>query len=134
MRLFWIAAIFILSNHLVMSQNLSADQIVQKQLEAYNSGNIDEFMSVFHTEIELWQLGGEKPIAKGFEAVRNIYKNLFENSPQLNSVVINRSVIGNKVIDYERITGRNGNSEPLYLMMIYEIKDQKIHKAYSIRE
>jgi hypothetical protein len=134
MKVYWIVVFTVLFSPIIMSQNLSADQIVQKQLEAYNSGNIDEFMAVFHTDIEIWQLGGEKPVATGFEAVKNIYQNLFMNSPNLNSIVINRSVIGNKVVDYEKITGRNGNAEPLFLMMIYEIKDQKIYRAYSIRE
>ena len=33
------------------------EQIVQLQLEAYNAGDIDKFMSVFSDDIELWTLG-----------------------------------------------------------------------------
>jgi hypothetical protein len=82
----------------------------------------------------MWGLGGDAPVAKGFENVKELYKNLFEKSPNLHSTVINRTVIGNKVIDYEIITGRNDDSTPLYLVMIYEIKDGKIYRGYSIRE
>ncbi len=109
------------------------EQVVQRQLEAYNEGNIDKFMAVFSDDIELWTLGESQPWSKGHEAVKAVYANLFKNSPDLHSVVMNRSVIGNKVIDYERITGRNGG-EVLYLVMIYEVRDGKIFRATAVRE
>jgi hypothetical protein len=108
-------------------------QVVQLQLEAYNEGDIDKFMSVFSEDIELWTLGESQPWSKGFDAVKTVYANLFKNSPDLHSVVLNRSVIGNKVIDYERITGRNGGDE-LMLVMIYEVRDGKIFRATAVRE
>jgi hypothetical protein len=108
-------------------------EVVQLQLEAYNRGNIDDFMAVFSEDIELWTLGESQPWSKGFDAVKSVYSNLFKNSPDLYSVVLNRSVIGNKVIDYERITGRNGGDE-LMLVMIYEVRDGKIFRATAVRE
>lgn len=116
------------------AQNLTPSQIVEKQLMGYNNKNIDEFMSVFHQDIQLWQLGDSVPVAKGFSNVQQLYANLFKKSPNLHSDVINRTVIGNKVIDYEIITGRNNVTTPLYLVMIYEIKDEKIYRAYSVRQ
>jgi hypothetical protein len=109
------------------------EQVVQIQLEAYNERDIDKFMSVFSDDIELWTLGESQPWAKGKDSVRAVYANLFKNSPELNSQVLNRSVIGNKVIDYERITGRNGG-DVLFLVMIYEVRDGKIFRATAIRE
>lgn len=116
------------------AQNILPEQVVQVQLEAYNEGDIDKFMSVFHQEAELWNLGDEKPIAEGWENLKAIYSNLFEKSPNLHSEVINRTKIGNKIIDYEKITGRNNSNEALFLIMIYEIKDEKIYRAFSVRE
>jgi hypothetical protein len=110
------------------------DQVVQQQLEAYNKRDIDSFMMVFHQEIELWSLGSEAPNAVGWENVKKLYADLFTLSPELNSTVLNRSVIGNKVIDYERISGRKGTSEDVFLVMIYEIKDGLIWKAWALRE
>ena len=116
------------------AQNILPEQVVQIQLEAYNEGDIDKFMSVFHQEAELWNLGDEKPIAEGWANLKAIYTNLFEKSPNLHSEVINRTKIGNKIIDYEKITGRNNSNEALFLIMIYEIKDDKIYRAFSVRE
>lgn len=110
------------------------EKVVQKQLEAYNSRDIDSFMAVFHADIELWTLGSETVSAVGWEKVKEIYKELFDQSPELNSTVMNRSIIGNKVIDYEKIYGRRGSKEDLFLVMIYEIEEGKIRRAWAVRE
>jgi len=112
----------------------SAEHVVQQQLEAYNARNIDAFMAVFHADIELWTLGAAAPNAVGWEKVKTVYADLFEQSPELHSKVLNRSVIGNKVIDYEQISGRKGVKEDLFLIMVYEVKDGKIWKAWAVRE
>lgn len=108
--------------------------VVENQLIAYNEGDIDAFMAVFHQDIQVYQYGNETPIAEGWDNVRAIYADLFQKSPNLHSTLLNRTVIGNKVLDYEYIVGRAGSDEPLFLVMIYEIKDGKIYKATSIRE
>ena len=115
-------------------QAMTPAEIAEAQLIAYNNGDVESFMKVFHEEISIWNYGDSEPRISGFENVKKVYKDLFESSPNLHSEVINRSVIGNKVLDYEYITGRNGNSEPFFLIMIYEIKDNKIYKATSIRK
>jgi hypothetical protein len=117
-----------------MSFSQTPDQIVQQQLEAYNLRDIDAFMEVFHADIELWTLGENSPSKEGWEIVKSAYLELFKNSPALNSKVLNRTVIGNKVIDYECISGRNGAEDVIYLVMIYEVKDGKIWKAWALRE
>lgn len=112
----------------------SPDVIVQQQLEAYNQHDLDAFMGVFHGEASVWRLGAPKPVADGFDEVKKLYEKVFADSPNLHSTVINRTIIGNTVIDYERITGRNGGDQTLYLVMVYQIEDGKIKRAYSISE
>ena len=107
--------------------------IVQKQLIAYNAKNLTEFTALFHEDAELFNLGDPKPIASGKTELTALYKRLFEQSPNLRSEVISRQVIGNKVLDYEIITGRMNQTEPVYLIAIYEIVDLKIKRCYFIR-
>jgi hypothetical protein len=106
--------------------------IAEAQLKAYNERDIDAFMAVFSDDVTLWNLGDTLPWANGAAKAREIYANLFASSPDLHSEVLTRTVIGNKVLDYERITGRKGG-EVLFLIMIYEIKDGKIFRATAIR-
>jgi len=105
--------------------------IVQKNLDAYNSRNIDAFMDDYHKDIKTYNLGKSVPTLEGLDAVRNYYGKLFENSPQLHSKILSRICIGNKVIDHERITGRNGSAEEVELVLIYEVEANKI-KAITV--
>ncbi|MCH8535966.1 MAG: nuclear transport factor 2 family protein [Flavobacteriaceae bacterium] len=111
-----------------------AVQVVQAQLEAYNQQDIKAFMKVFSEDISIYNFGDSNPIASGKEKVTEVYKNLFESSPNLHSQVVNRSVIGNTVLDYEIISGRQGGNEISKIIAIYEIENGLIKKATFIRE
>ena len=126
---------------LCLSLNISAQMIeeiaisvVQKQLDAYNAKDINAFMSVFSANAAIYNFGEEMALANGAEEVRAVYTKLFINSPNLQSLVINRSVIGNKVIDYELISGRQNSDELLKLIAIYEVNNGLITKATFLRE
>jgi succinate dehydrogenase hydrophobic anchor subunit len=43
----------------------TAVAVVQKQLDAYNAKDLSLFLSVFHTDAALYNLGNETPIARG---------------------------------------------------------------------
>lgn len=129
---FFITAFFHLSHAQITSD--TAVMVVQKQLEAYNAKDLEAFVAVFHPEAELYNLGNDTPIAKGKEELLSVYGRLFEQSPNLRSDVVSRMVIGNKVMDYEVITGRNKQSEPMYLVAIYEVEEGLIRRCYFVRK
>lgn len=112
----------------------TAEQIVQENLDFYNNRNIEGFMSSFSEDIKMYNLGDPNPTVVGLDAVRKVYTALFERSPKLHSNILKRIVIGNKVIDHESITGRNGNAGILELVLIYEVNQQKINKITVIRK
>lgn len=109
-------------------------EVVQNQLDAYNAKDLDAFLEVFSEEAMAYNYGETEPFIKGKSNFKITYGNLFESSPQLHSKVISRQVIGNTVLDYEYITGRQGNSQPLLLIAIYVVKDAKIVRCDFIRE
>lgn len=118
----------------VQAQKNSPEQVVQAQLEAYNARDIEAFMATFDASASLWNFGETEPIASGADALRTIYQRVFDQSPNLNSTVINRTVIGSKVIDYEVIVGRSStDNSPMHLVMIYEVRKGKIVKAVAVR-
>lgn len=132
-----LVALFVLSTFQCFSQSkekMTPEQIVQENLDFYNDRNIEGFMSSFSKDIKVYNLGDPKPSMNGLEEVRKIYTNLFEKSPKLHSNILKRIVFGNRVIDHESITGRNGNSDILELVLIYEVKDQKINKITVLRK
>lgn len=108
--------------------------MVQENLDFYNQRNIDGFMSLFSDSIALYLFGKSEPLVNGSEAIRKLYKEIFDDSPALYSTILHRAVIGNKVIDHESITGRKGSKNPLQIVMIYEVLGDKITKMTVLRE
>lgn len=113
---------------------LSAEQVVQANLDAYNARDIDRFMEYFSPNVELYNFADHQPTAKGQVELRKIYQELFNASPKLHSQILNRIVFDNKVIDHEYITGRRGSDTPVELVLIYEVKEGKIVKMTAIRK
>ena len=111
----------------------SPEDIVQENLDYYNQRNIEGFMQSFTNDIALFEFGKAEPSYKGREAIREVYQRLFDQSPKLHSTIVHRSVIGNKVIDHEHITGRKGTDEPLELVMVYEVDATHITRMTVIR-
>lgn len=115
----------------IQAQN--AEKVVQRNLNAYNAREIKAFMAEFTDDIKLINFSDQKIITEGKSAIEKLYSELFEQSPSLHSTILKRMVLENKVIDHESITGRKGNAEAIELIMIYEVKDDKIYKMTVIR-
>jgi hypothetical protein len=115
------------------AQQPEPEQIVQANLEAYNDKDIEGFMSYFTEDIQIRNYDTGEVTANGTQAVREIYDRLFRASPDLHSRILKRTVFGNKVIDHEYITGRNGSADPLELVLIYEVRGDKIHRIAVMR-
>ena len=112
---------------------MNPEDIVKKQVIAYNSRNIDDFANCHHLEVELYNFSEKIPFAKGRENLKTIYREVFENSPNLHTEIIHRMTLGNTVIDNEIVTGRKGVGL-LKIIAIYEIRENLIAKAHFIRE
>ena len=112
---------------------MTPEEIVQKQVEAYNTRDLDAFVACHHTEIELYSLGTNEPFVVGIEALRPRYKDIFDRSPKLHSEVVQRMVLSDTVIDKEIITGRAGVDRSNYIA-IYQIKDGLIAKVNFVTD
>ncbi len=111
---------------------MDPEHIIQQQVEAYNERDLKGFVKLFAADIKVYNYSEAEPSIDGIEAFRSSYEAVFRDSPALAAQVINRMVIGNKVIDHEHITGRAG-VEFLEIVVIYEIKDDLIQKVSYIR-
>ena len=116
-----------------MSFGQSPEEVVQRQLDAYNAVDLELFLATFSEDAVLSDYKTGEIRAQGKAELRKIYGNLFQESPALHSNLVNRIVIGNTVIDHELISGREGHDKPIELVMVYEVKDGLIYKASSIR-
>ncbi len=123
-----------LTSFQTMAQKLTPEQVVQTNLDFYNNRDIEGFMKSFSPEIKFYNFQSDSATIEGLEQCRKVYQNLFDQSPKLHSKILKRIVFDNKVIDHESITGRKGSDDILELVLIYEVKDEKIFRVTVLRK
>ena len=108
----------------------SPEEVVQRQLNAYNARDIDAFMATYADSAEIYNYPNELMI-QGREQMNEQYTGLFKNVPNLYAEVKNRIVMGNKVIDQERA---RAGEQYIDAVAIYEVTNGKITRVTFIRE
>lgn len=109
----------------------SAEALVQQQVNAYNARDIEAFLEPYAEEVQVYNYPGQWQYT-GKETMRTRYWEMFEKTPQLHCEIVERIVLGNVVIDQERITGR---AEGLRrAVAIYTIEAGKIARVEFVRQ
>lgn len=104
--------------------------LVQQQVNAYNTRNIDAFLAPYSDSTAIYEQASGKLLMQGKEQMRQRYAAMFEKATELHCQVVNRIVMGNTVIDHERVTGMG--EKPLEAVAVYTVKDGKIVKVSFI--
>ena len=104
----------------------------EKQLRAYNEGNINEFIKHFSDSIKLFRMGSNQPFCSGKSDLKRVYGNLFKSRPELHCELINRTICGKYVIDEEAVKGLE-DDRIVHAIAIYQIRDTLIEKAWFIK-
>jgi imidazolonepropionase-like amidohydrolase len=100
--------------------------LVQRQLNAYNYRDLEAFLEPYSEAVEIYNFPDQLQL-KGKAAMRESYRAVFDASPQLHCELVNRMVLGDTVVDQERVTGLRGKK--LEAIAIYTIKDGKISRV-----
>lgn len=116
-------------NKLTVVSEISPEHIVQKQVEAYNSRDIDAFMTTYIEEASIYNFPNTLRY-ENKEAMRPYYEKKFKEEPNLNCEIKQRIVYQNKVIDEEYVTYKD---KSVRVASIYEIENGKIAKVTFIR-
>lgn len=109
-----------------------AAELAQKQLDAYNNKNIEEFISVYSEDIVVMTFPTNEVTLLGMSEFRKRYDELFKNNPNQHAELKGRIVKGNTVIDHEYITGR-ANGIEAEAVAIYEVTGDLITKVWFIK-
>jgi hypothetical protein len=109
---------------------MSPVEIVQRQLEAYNSHDLAAFAACYCDDIQMIRLPATEPAIRNKAEMVEFYGSNRFMAPQLHAEILNRIVLGNKVIDHERISGLQ--KDPFEVVVIYEVTDELIRKTWSL--
>ena len=106
---------------------LSPEELVQGQLEAYNNHDIETFCTFFSEEILVFDALTKQLLFEGMQDFRERYIQSFAN-PNLHCTLVNRMVQENIVIDQESVVGLG--EDIVQAIAIYHIKDGIITEVH----
>jgi hypothetical protein len=110
---------------------MTAEEVVQRQLDAYNAKDINALVETYATDAEQFE-HPSKLLASGAEQIRERFEARF-TEPNLHALLINRIVMGKTVIDHELVTRTfPEGSGKIALVAIYHVQNAKIAKAWFI--
>lgn len=103
-------------------QEEKPETIVQKQVEAYNSIDLEAFLSFYSDDVKIYTFPN-KLETDGKAAMRESYATFFKNAKVLECKIVKRIVKNNTVIDEELV---KYNDIEFTGVAIYEVKNNKI--------
>jgi hypothetical protein len=113
----------------LQAQDQKPENIVQRQLDAYNAQNLSAFAATYSDSIEIFRFPS-RPTLTGKASLEKSYGELFAKYPNNRAAVLNRIVQGNHVIDQEKVTGRGDRDTQA--PAIYEVKNGLIRRVWFI--
>lgn len=123
--------ILICFNQYSNAQSKSPIEVVQKQLDAYNAQDIEEFTSTFDKDAKIYMnIGDTIPRLQGQKEIKDLYGKMFLENPQNKSTLKGRMLQGNFVFDHEWIMGRE---KSFSIVAIYEVENDVIIRAWFVR-
>jgi uncharacterized protein (TIGR02246 family) len=105
--------------------------LIQRLVDRYNAGDAAGVAACFAAGCEEFSHPGQ-PLRTGPQAIEDNYTKLFAEFPQNRAEVLHRSVIGDKVIDHERVW-RSPTHEPFEVLVIYTVKDGAVIRTDYVR-
>lgn len=112
-----------------MNSSEDAALVVQRQLDAYNARDVEAIMATYAEDAQQFEHPATL-LVDGAEQLRARFVARFVE-PNLHAALVNRIVMGNVVIDHEKVTRTfpegTGHIE---LVAIYEVQAGKIAKAW----
>ena len=114
-----------------MKNDPTPESVVQRQLDAFNARDIDALLAVYADDAQLFEHPA-KMVARGSAELRQRFTLRFQET-NLHAALLKRIVAGSMVVDHEKVTRTfpEGAGE-IELVMIYEIKEDRIAKAWTI--
>jgi GNAT superfamily N-acetyltransferase len=111
------------------SNTVDTELPVQKQLDAYNTRDIDAFMRWWSEDCQYYEFPN-RLLARGTAEIRERHVARFKE-PNLHGRLLKRITVANVVIDHETVT-RNFPDGPgeVDVIAIYEVENGKIAKAW----
>ncbi len=109
-----------------------ATDLAQRQLDAYNAGDIEAFAACYAEDVKVWDLHAGTLTYKGRDKLIARYGPLFERCPELHAELVGRVALEHTAVDEERVTGMV-EGEVVRAIAVYEVRDGLIVQVWFAR-
>jgi hypothetical protein len=110
-----------------MSPHPDPVAVVQRQLDAYNARDLARFVACYAPTAQVYRPPAAEPALAGRQALSDHYAANRFNLPALRADLLGRMVVGNKVVDHERVFGVK--EQPFEAAVVYEVDAQGLIAA-----
>jgi [ribosomal protein S5]-alanine N-acetyltransferase len=107
---------------------MSAVDVVQRQVEAYNDRDLHRFVANYSNSVAVFRMPSSEPSISGKAQFADFYATQRFNLPDLRAEIVSRIVLGNKVIDHERVWGVRAG--PMEVVAVYEVAEGLIERVW----
>ena len=105
------------------------EAVVQEQLDAYNERDLGRFLKAFSEDVQVFRPPATQPVIAGKKAFGDFYAAQRFCHPGLHAELLTRIVLGNRIVDHERITGIG--AEAIELAVVFEVSDGLIRRMWT---
>lgn len=110
---------------------MSAVDLVQRQLDAYNAQDLEPFLATYAPDCQICDLNGAVT-QNGHDDIRARYAAMFAQFPENKARLVNRMALGDVVIDHEDVM-RGPNGPRLEAIAVYTVKNGLIARVDFIK-
>lgn len=110
---------------------VTPEAVVARQLEAYNRHDLEAFLACYAEDVRLLRPPATEPWLEGKAQVAAFYGTQRFSMPALRAEILNRMILGNLVVDHERVLGLG--PEPTEVVAVYEVASGLIERVWFHR-
>jgi hypothetical protein len=108
--------------------SMGPSSVVQRQLDAYNSHDLPAFLATYSEDVVLYRVPATTPAIRGKQQLSDFYRTSRFNLPNLHAELLHRTVVGDKIIDHEKISGLR--SQPVEAVAAYVVREGLIQSVW----
>jgi imidazolonepropionase-like amidohydrolase len=115
----------------------TVDELAKIEVNAYNARNIDAFVARYAPDAEIYAIEGSGTpalIAKGSNQIREIWGSMFKQVPNLHCHVVSRTILGNKCVAIESISGFGPDPFIGVGTYLFNLQTGLIEKVYFVND